>query len=38
VRLIKREPRRATRDALRLAHSIDARYLPGWARKAAHAS
>jgi hypothetical protein len=38
VRLIKREPRRATRDALRLAHSIDARYLPGWAGKAAHAS
>ena len=38
VRLIKREPRRATRDALRLAHSIDARYLPGWAGKAARAN
>jgi hypothetical protein len=30
VRLIQREPRRATQLALRLARSNDARYLPGW--------
>lgn len=35
IRLIKREPRRATRLGLRLAHSNDARYLPGWAGDAA---
>ena len=37
-RLIKRDPRRATRDGLRLARSLDARYLPGWAGKAPYAS
>jgi hypothetical protein len=37
-RLIGRDPRRATRDGLRLARSIDARYLPGWAGKAPHSS
>jgi hypothetical protein len=35
ARLIKREPRRATRLGLRLARSSDARYLPGWVGDAA---
>jgi hypothetical protein len=33
ARLILREPQRATREALRLARSNDARYLPGWTGK-----
>jgi hypothetical protein len=35
ARLITKEPRRATRDGLRLAKSNEARYLPGWSGKAA---
>ena len=35
VRLIRREPRRATALAVRLARSSDARYLPGWSGKSA---
>jgi len=35
ARLINKEPRRATRDGLRLAKSNEARYLPGWSGKAA---
>jgi hypothetical protein len=34
ARLIKKEPRRATRDGTRLARSKAARYLPGWSGKA----
>jgi hypothetical protein len=34
ARLIKKEPRRATRDGTRLARSKAARYLPGWTGKA----
>jgi hypothetical protein len=32
-RLIKRAPRRATREGVRLARANDARYLPGWSGK-----
>ena len=35
ARLIIREPRRATREGVRLARSGDARYLPGWSGKPA---
>jgi hypothetical protein len=35
TRMIKKQPRRATRDGLRLARSEEARYLPGWTGKAA---
>lgn len=38
ARLINREPRRATRDGLRLAKSGDARYLPGWSGNSAKAA
>ncbi len=34
-RIIKKEPRRATRDGVRLAQSNEARYLPGWSGKTA---
>jgi len=34
ARLIKKDPRRATRDGVRLAKSDAARYLPGWTGKA----
>lgn len=34
ARTIKSDPRRATREGLRLARSNDARYLPGWSGKA----
>jgi hypothetical protein len=33
ARLIKKDPRRATRQGTRLARSIAARYLPGWSGK-----
>jgi hypothetical protein len=33
ARSIKKDPRRATRDGVRLAQSTDARYLPGWSGK-----
>lgn len=33
-RIIKTDPRRATREGLRLAQSNQARYLPGWSGKA----
>lgn len=33
VRAIKKNPRRATRDGVRLAQSHEARYLPGWSGK-----
>ena len=32
-RLIKKDPRRAVREATRLARSHAARYLPGWSGK-----
>ena len=35
ARNIKRDPRRATRDGMRLAQSHEARYLPGWSGKSA---
>jgi hypothetical protein len=35
ARAIKKEPRRATREGLRLAQSPEARYLPGWSGKPA---
>jgi len=35
ARLIRRQPRRATRIGLRLARSSEARYLPGWSGDAA---
>ncbi len=35
VRMIKKQPRSATREGLRLARSGEARYLPGWTGKAA---
>lgn len=38
VRLIKRQPRRATQLGLHLAHSSQARYLPGWAGKVANSA
>jgi hypothetical protein len=34
ARLIKNDPRRATREGMRLARSNAARYLPGWSGKA----
>lgn len=37
ARLIRRQPKRATRLAVRLARSSDARYLPGWSGTAAPA-
>jgi hypothetical protein len=33
ARMIKKYPRRATREGLRLARSKEARYLPGWSGK-----
>jgi len=38
VRMIRREPRRATQLGLRLARSNDARYLPGWSGDSSGAS
>ena len=35
ARLIDKDPKRATREALRLARSDEARYLPGWSGKTA---
>lgn len=35
VRVIKKDPRRATREGARLARSPEARYLPGWSGKSA---
>jgi hypothetical protein len=35
ARLINKNPRQAVRDGVRLAQSMDARYLPGWSGKAA---
>jgi hypothetical protein len=32
--LIKKDPRKATREGLKLAQSTEARYLPGWSGKA----
>lgn len=37
-RLIRRETGRATQAALRLAHSAEARYLPGWSGKVQNAA
>ena len=34
ARMIKKNPRRATREGIRLARSSAARYLPGWSGKA----